>query len=69
MPLGGSGGHRARHPFPGEERPTAILNVGSLVEVDLPDCETPLADTRLAHALRDMRLLGLQPTLLAPQRI
>jgi hypothetical protein len=45
------------------------LYVGWLVEFDLPDGETRVAETRLADALRDMRLLGLQPTLLAPQRV
>ena len=40
--------------------------VGWLVELDLADAEPLLAGTLLADALRDMRLLGLQPTLLAP---
>ena len=45
------------------------LYIGWLVELDLPDGETPLAEAHVANALRDMRLLGLQPTLLAPQRV
>jgi hypothetical protein len=52
-----------------QARDDGELSVGWLVELDLPDGETPLAEKRLADALRDMRLLGLQPTLLAPQRV
>jgi hypothetical protein len=52
-----------------QARDEGELYVGWLVEFDLPDGETPLAEARLADALRDMRLLGLQPTLLAPQRL
>jgi hypothetical protein len=44
---------------------SADLYVGWLVELDLAEGE-PLAGQFLADALRDMRLLGLQPTLLAP---
>jgi hypothetical protein len=47
-------------------RPDAYLDVGWLVELELPEGEPLLAGHRLADALRDMRLLGLQPTLLAP---
>jgi hypothetical protein len=43
--------------------PTAI---GWLIELELADEEPLLAETHLDDALRDMRLLGLQPTLLAP---
>ena len=39
---------------------------GWLIEVELDDDEPLLARERLAHVLRDMRLLGLQPTLLEP---
>ena len=46
---------------------SAARHVGWLVELDLADGE-PLAGQFLADALRDMRLLGLQPTLLAPDR-
>jgi hypothetical protein len=46
--------------------PESELDVGWLVEVELADGEPPLDSRRLADALRDMRLLGLEPTLLAP---
>ena len=46
-------------------RTSAALYVGWLVELDLAG-EPLLAGKLLADALRDMRLLGLQPTLLAP---
>jgi hypothetical protein len=46
--------------------PNLDLENGWLIELDLPDGEPLLAGHRLAGALRDMRLLGLQPTLLAP---
>jgi hypothetical protein len=48
-----------------QSRPEANLDAGWLVELDLDDSEPLLAGRRLADALRDMRLLGLQPTLLA----
>ena len=41
------------------------LDVGWLIELELD--EESLSDGRLADVLRDMRLLGLQPTLLAPR--
>jgi hypothetical protein len=47
-------------------RPNAELDVGWLVELELAEGEPLLGGHRLADALRDMRLLGLQPTLLAP---
>ena len=46
-------------------RPGADLEPGWLVELELAEEEPLLAGDRLADALRDMRLLGLQPTLLA----
>ena len=46
--------------------PELDLEIGWLVELDLPDGEPLLTGRRLADVLRDMRLLGLQPTLLAP---
>ena len=46
-------------------RPAVDLVVGWLVELELAEGEPLLAGHRLADALRDMRLLGLQPTLLA----
>jgi hypothetical protein len=48
-------------------RPGADSDVGWLVELELAEGEPLLAGHRLADALRDMRLLGLQPTLLAPR--
>ena len=47
--------------------PDLDLEIGWLIELDMPDGEPLLTGHRLADALRDMRLLGLQPTLLAPQ--
>ena len=46
--------------------PDLDLENGWLIELDLPEGEPLLTGRRLADALRDMRLLGLQPTLLAP---
>ena len=40
--------------------------IGWLVELELAEAEPLLSGEHLADALRDMRLLGLQPTLLAP---
>jgi hypothetical protein len=45
--------------------PDLDLENGWLIELDLPEGEPLLTGRRLADALRDMRLLGLQPTLLA----
>jgi hypothetical protein len=47
--------------------PGADLDNGWLVELELDEGEPLLAGHRLADALRDMRLLGLQPTLLGPR--
>ena len=47
--------------------PSADLDIGWLVELELAEGEPLLDDERLANSLRDMRLLGLEPTLLAPQ--
>jgi len=47
--------------------PNTELDIGWLVELELDEGEPLLAGHRLANALRDMRLLGLQPTLLAPR--
>jgi hypothetical protein len=46
--------------------PGADLEIGWLVELELADGEPLQGHTQLADTLRDMRLLGLQPTLLAP---
>ena len=50
-----------------QRRGSADLEIGWLVELELDESEPLLAGHRLADALRDMRLLGLQPTLLAPR--
>lgn len=47
--------------------PNLDLEIGWLIELDLTEGEPLLTGHRLADAVRDMRLLGLQPTLLAPQ--
>jgi hypothetical protein len=46
--------------------PSSDCYIGWLIELELPEAESLLSEDRLADALRDMRLLGLQPTLLAP---
>lgn len=46
--------------------PTTDLNVGWLVELELADGESLPDEQLLADSLRDMRLLGLQPTLMRP---
>ena len=43
-------------------------DVGWLVELELGEGET-LGAERLANSLRDMRLLGLEPTLLTPHEL
>jgi len=47
-------------------RPGAEVDAGWLIELDLAEDEPLLRGHRLADALRDMRLLGLRPTALAP---
>jgi hypothetical protein len=47
--------------------PTTNVDVGWLVELEFDEGEPLLAEHRLADALSDMRLLGLQPTLLTPR--
>jgi hypothetical protein len=47
-------------------RPDPHLDIGWLIELELDPNEPLLAGDRLPQALRDMRLLGLQPTLLTP---
>lgn len=46
--------------------PSADIDIGWLLELELPEEDPLLKRNRLTEALRDMRLLGLQPTLLAP---
>jgi hypothetical protein len=45
--------------------PSVTLDIGWLVELELSEDEPLLAGERLAEAIRDMRMVGLQPTLLA----
>jgi hypothetical protein len=52
-----------------QDGPNSELDVDWLVEVELADGEPPLDSRRLADALRDMRRLGLEPTLLAPPAV
>jgi hypothetical protein len=47
--------------------PDTQLDIGWLIELELDPNEPLLTGDRLPQALRDMRLLGLQPTLLTPQ--
>jgi hypothetical protein len=49
--------------------PNVDIDIGWLVELELPEGDPLLTRDRLADALRDMRMLGLQPTLLVPQEI
>lgn len=42
------------------------VEVGWLIEVDAAGRKAPLSDEVLGQVLRDMRLLGLQPTVLRP---
>lgn len=48
--------------------PSADIDVGWLIELELPDDGPMLEGRDLAEALRDMQLLGLQPTLLTGAR-
>ena len=49
-----------------QRAPVVELEIGWLVELELAEGERLLTGRGLADALRDMRLLGLQPTLLTP---
>jgi hypothetical protein len=46
--------------------PGGPVDIGWLLEFELPESELPLIDDRLSAAVTDMRLLGFQPTVLAP---
>jgi hypothetical protein len=46
--------------------PSVDLDNGWLIELELVEGEPRVLEDLLADALRDMRLLGLQPTLLVP---
>ena len=47
--------------------PTGKVEVGWLIEVDGAGGEPPLDADALTHVVRDLRLLGLQPTVLLPE--
>ena len=49
-----------------QELPTVEVGIGWLIELELPEDQPLLRWDRLASVLRDLRLLGLQPTLLVP---
>jgi hypothetical protein len=49
-----------------QELATTEVGIGWLIELELPEDEPLLGWDRLASVLRDLRLLGLQPTLLVP---
>jgi hypothetical protein len=49
-----------------QERPDTNIVIGWLIELELHPSEAPLTRERLGEALRDMRLLGLQPQVLTP---
>jgi hypothetical protein len=46
--------------------PSGDVGLGWLLELELSDAERHLVDNRLTEALRDMHLLGFQPTVLVP---
>jgi hypothetical protein len=46
--------------------PNVDIDIGWLIELEVPASAPLLVPDRLAVALRDMRLLGLQPTVLVP---
>jgi hypothetical protein len=46
--------------------PSGDSSIGWLLEFELSDSERVKAEKHLVESLRDMRLLGFQPTLLAP---
>jgi hypothetical protein len=50
-----------------QELPDAQIDIGWLIELELDPDDPLLSGGRLTQALRDMRLLGLQPTLLDPE--
>jgi len=46
--------------------PSGPVDIGWLLEFELPESELPFIDEPLSAAVSDMRLLGFQPTVLAP---
>ena len=49
-----------------QDSPSSTLEIGWIVEVELPEDSPLLGDGHLADLIRDLRLVGLQPTLLEP---
>jgi hypothetical protein len=49
-----------------ESLPTTDVSIGWLIEFDLPEHQSQLDRGRLTSVLRDLRLLGFQPTMLVP---
>ena len=47
--------------------PNAALDVGWLLELELDDADRASVEQQLDEVLTDMRLLGFQPTVLAPR--
>jgi hypothetical protein len=46
--------------------PTTEIGIGWLIEFDLPEDQGLFGSDRMEAVLKDLRLLGFQPTLLAP---
>jgi hypothetical protein len=46
--------------------PSGNVDIGWLIEFEVPDEERLVTDHHLSEILTDMRLLGFQPTVLAP---
>jgi hypothetical protein len=51
-----------------QDLPSIEVGIGWLIELELPDDQTLFESKGLARLVRDLRLLGLQPTLLVPPR-
>jgi hypothetical protein len=49
-----------------QDLPSHEVRIGWLLEVEVPEAERARTRDRLLEAVTDMRLLGLQPTLLTP---
>ena len=49
--------------------PAGKVDAGWLIEVASAGGEPPLDADSLTHVVRDLRMLGLQPTVLHPQRV
>lgn len=52
-----------------QDLPSVDVPIGWLLELELPESEPLLGRDRLTDEFRDMRLLGLEPTLLAPREL